>query len=218
MIDALMDWFKGSQLNKLKRSLKDENYRFLFDVEPDVLVSFDCETTGLDRKNDRIITLSAIKIINNEIQTSKSLNLVIKTDREIPAESISIHQIRNIDVKNSDFLYLDEFTALEDFLHFIRGATLVGYYVDFDIAMVNRVIKPKLGIGLPNPKIELSAMFYEYAMQKYKRSCVQPNIDISFNNILKQLDLPNIGQHDAYNDALMSALIYLKLRKLMDYK
>lgn len=217
MITALNQWFKNHRLQKIKQQLKDPHYAFLFDTEPNVLVSFDCETTGLDRNKDRIITLSAIKMIGNEIQTSQSLNLTIKQENKISAESISIHQIRNVDVHNSDYLYLDEFQAIQDFLEFIRGATLVGYYVDFDISMVNRVIKPKLGIRLPNPRIEVSRMYYEYERLKYKRSCIEPHIDLSFEKILRDLSIPNMGQHDAYNDALMCALIYLTLRKRLNY-
>ncbi|WP_321323554.1 3'-5' exonuclease [Thiomicrorhabdus sp.] len=214
MLADIKAWLKGSQISKLKRQLKDPSYQYLFDVEPGVFVCFDCETTGLDRKKDRIITLSAIKIVENEVQTSQSLNLFIKQKNDISAESIAIHQIRNIDVDNSDVLYDDEFEAIKVFLEFIRGATLVGYYLEFDVAMVNRVIKSHLGIGLPNPQIEVSGMYYEHAIQKYKRSCIEPNIDLSFDVILKSLDIPNMGQHDAFSDALMTSLIFVKLQEL----
>lgn len=217
MLADIKAWLKGSQLNKLKRQLKDPYYQYLFDIEPGVFVCFDCETTGLNRKKDRIITLSAIKIINNEVQTSQSLNLVIKQQEDISAESIAIHQIRNLDVENSESLYTDEFEAIKVFLEFIRGATLVGYYLEFDVAMVNRVIKPHLGIGLPNPQIEVSGMYHEHAMQKYKRSCIEPNIDLSFDNILQKLEIPNLGQHDAFSDALMTSLIFLKLQNDRTY-
>lgn len=213
MLADIKAWLKGSQLNKRKSQLKAPYYQYLFDVEPGIFVCFDCETTGLDRKKDRIITLSAIKIFENEILTSQSLNLVIKQEDNISAESIKIHQIRNMDVENSEALYSDEFEAIKVFLEFIRGATLVGYYLEFDVAMVNRVIKPYLGIGLPNPQIEVSGMYYKYAMHKYKRSCIEPNIDLSFDAILKSLDIPNIGQHDAFSDALMTALIFVKLQQ-----
>ncbi|MEA1989323.1 MAG: 3'-5' exonuclease [Pseudomonadota bacterium] len=213
MLADIKAWLKGSQLNKLKRQLKDSYYQYLFDVEPGVFVCFDCETTGLNRKKDRIITLSAIKIIENEVQTSQSLNLVIKQSDDISAESIEVHQIRNMDVENSEGLYFDEFEAIKVFLEFIRGATLVGYYLDFDVSMVNKVIKPHLGIGLPNPQIEVSGMYYEHAMQKYKRSCIEPNIDLSFDAILKSLGIPNLGQHDAFSDALMTSLIFVKLQQ-----
>lgn len=214
MLSSAFNWFKTSRMNKLKSQLKDPAYSYLFDALPDTLVSFDCETTGLNRKKDRIITLSAIKIVKGEIQTSDSLNLMIQQEEDISAESIEIHHIRNMDVAHNQSVYTDEKQAMQDFLAFIKGATLMGYFVEFDIAMVNRIIKPWLGIGLPNPQIEVSGMYHDYALQKYKNSCIEPNIDLSFNHILESLEIPNVGQHDAFNDSLMTALIYLKLKHL----
>lgn len=213
MLNAVKGWLAQKQLAKQKARLKDPNYAFVFDaIKDDHFVCFDCETTGLDRKKDRIITLSAIKIVKNEVLTSQSLNLVIKQPEDISHESIVVHHIRNVDVDNSEFVYTSEQQAIADFLEFIRGTTLVGYYLEFDVAMVDRVLKPWLGIGLPNPKIEVSALYYDYERKLAKRSCVEPNVDLSFDHILRQLDLPNLGQHDAYNDALMTSLIFLKLR------
>lgn len=212
LFEKLASKLQKRRLEKQRQQLTDSCYAYLFDVIPDEFVCFDCETTGLNTKKDTIITLSAVKIIHQEIYSSQSLNLVIRQDQKINAQSISIHQIRNLDVSNSDYLYLDEFSAIQAFLEFIEGRTLVGYFLEFDVAMVNRVIRPVLGIDLPNPRIEVSAMFYEYKRQKYQRSCIEPNIDLSFEYILKQLDIPNMGQHDAYNDALMTALMFIKLK------
>lgn len=215
MINAIQAWIRQQQLKRQKARLTDPNYAFLFDPAiPNTYVCFDCETTGLDRKKDRIITLSAIKIEDNEILTSQSLNLVVQQTDDIAAESILVHQIRNVDVAQSELVYATEQEALVEFLSFIHGATLIGYFLAFDVAMVERVIKPWLGIGLPNPKIEVGDLYYQYAMELQKRSCIEPNIDLRFDHILEQLDLPNLGQHDAYNDALMTSLIFLKLQRL----
>jgi len=212
MFKAIKRWKDQTRLNRHKKRLKDDAYLFMFDeVDPELFVCFDCETTGLDRKNDQIITFSAIKIKQNEIMTSQSLNLVIKQSEKISQDSILIHQIRNVDVVNSEFVYTNPKEAIADFLEFIRGATLVGYYLEFDVAMVDKEIKPWLGIGLPNPKIEVSHLYFDYARKQASRSCIEPNIDLRFDTILQALDLPNLGQHDAYNDALMTALIFLKL-------
>lgn len=212
MFEQLSAWHQARQLSKRKRQLKDPAYQFLFEHEPGVCVCFDCETTGLNRKKDRIITLSAIKIIDNEILTSQSLNLMIEQSEAISSASIEVHHIRNIDVASNQHLYGDEMEAMQVFLEFIGGATLVGYYLEFDVAMVNRIIKPHLGIGLPNKMIEVSGLYFDYAKKQHARSCIEPHIDLSFPTILKELALPQLGQHDAFNDALMTALIFVKLR------
>lgn len=215
MIEKLIAWREALKNQRMRHHLKDDAFDFLFEHQSDVCVCFDCETTGLDTKKDKIISLSAIKIKQDEILTSDSLNLVINQASAIPSESIEVHQIRNVDVSNSQYLYENETDAIEAFCHFIGGATLVGYFIQFDVAMVNQVLKPHLGIELPNPKIEVGNLYYEYAKRKCMRSCIEPNIDLSFAAILKALELPSLDKHDAFNDALMTALIYLKLKTLV---
>jgi len=36
---------------------------------------------------------------------------------------------------------------------------------------------------------------------------------LSFDAILEDLNLPKLGKHDAFNDALMTAMMYLKLKQ-----
>ena len=75
--------------------------------------------------------------------------------------------------------------------------------------MIDRYLRRWLGIELPNPTIEVSELYYE---RKY---CDAPpgRTSISrFAAILRDLDLPLLDQHDAYADALMTAMIYLALR------
>lgn len=41
---------------------------------------------------------------------------------------------------------------------------------------------------------------------------------ISFDTIMDKLELPILGKHDALNDAIMSAMIFLKLKDIPLYK
>lgn len=207
-------WHKQRQLKKLK----DPRFGFLFDdtkhqgAEADTYICFDCETTGLNPKKDKILTLSAIKIQGNQILASQALNLWIEHATSINPESITVHQIRNTDLQEHSDESLEERKAIEQFLYFIQGYPLVGYYLEFDVAMVNQVIKPWLGITLPNRQIEVSELYYEARLKVLKRSMVQPVINLKFDVILNKLEIPNLGQHDAFSDALMTSLIFLKLQ------
>jgi DNA polymerase-3 subunit epsilon len=103
--------------------------------------------------------------------------------------------------------------AVGRFLHFIGTRPLVGYYLEFDIAMVNRVMRPWLGIGLPNRAIEVSALYYDHAMRarSTREALYTGTVDLGFARILADLDLPALPAHDPLNDALMTGLVYLKL-------
>lgn len=194
-----------------QKRLKDPRFEFLFDSpSEEEVVCFDCETTGLNPRKDRLVSLSAIKIRGNEILTSEALNLTFLQKRDISEESIKIHMIRNEDTKQG----LSEQEGIEAFLHFIGSRELVGYYLEFDVAMVNQIVKPWLGITLPNPQIEVSARYYDYKEEVIPKKI----IDLSFDSILNDLDLPNLGQHDAFSDAFMTSLIFIKLKSLENYK
>ncbi|MDG6773091.1 3'-5' exonuclease [Thiomicrorhabdus sp. ZW0627] len=211
MLSIWRDWRRKCQANKLK----DPDYKFLFSEPQDdnVYVCFDCETTGLNPKKDKIVSLSAIKIKGNQVLTSGALNLLIQQEGLISPESIAVHRIRNVDLQDGEIEVLTEREAIGRFLHFIQGYPLVGYYLEFDVAMVNGAISDWLGVRLPNRMIEVSELYYQQRLKEVSQSIAQPNIDLKFDSILKRLDVPNLGQHDAFSDALMTSLIFLKLQQ-----
>jgi len=194
-----------------KKNLKDKKYLYLFDKpHKDEYVCFDCETTGLDTKIDDIISIGAVIIKDNTIISSKKFIRFVKPKIKLQAEAIKIHHIRECDVEKAE----DIDDVIKDFIKYIGNRTLVGYYLEFDIAMINKYLKPKLGIKLPNKKYEVSAIYYDYKIEKIPEA----NIDLRFNTIMNDLEIPIMGKHDAYNDAIMTSLIFLKLKNLSKLK
>lgn len=194
-----------TQLNRKK--LKDASYAFLFDEAcVDEVVVFDTETTGLNPKKDEILSIGAVIVKGNKILTSEKFELFVKPTKAINEESIKIHQIRNIDLENG----LQAKEAIEQFLHFIGSRPLVGYYIDFDVKMVNKYVKSFLGITLPNKTIEVSGIYHD----KKIKFIPDGTIDLRFDVMMKDLGLPIFGKHDALNDAVMTAMMYLKLQNI----
>ena len=172
----------------------------------DEYVVFDTETTGLNPKKDEILSIGAVKIKGNKILMSEKFELFVRPSHEVNEESIKIHQIRNVDLQNG----CEPLDAIEQFLHFIGSRSLVGYYLEFDVAMVNKYLKPHLGISLPNPQIEISGLYHD------KKIKLIPDgvIDLRFDVMMEELGLPVFGKHDALNDAMMSAMMFVKLQNI----
>ena len=194
-----------------KKNLKDKKYSFLFDKPlKNEYVCFDCETTGLDPKKDDIISIGAVIIKNNTIVASKKFVKFIKPKTKLQVEAIKVHHIRECDLQDAE----DINKVIKEFLEFIGSRTLVGYFLEFDIAMINKYLKPILGIKLPNKALEVSAIYYDYKIERIP----QGNIDLRFNTIMNELKIPSLGKHDAYNDAIMTSMIFLKLKNLPKVK
>jgi DNA polymerase-3 subunit epsilon len=197
----------------LRRRLADPAYAFLFDPPPtDEWVALDCETTGLNVRSDEIIAIGAVRIAGNRILTSQRLELLVRPDKGVSAESVRIHRLRERDVAQG--LPLAE--ALHQLLHFVGSRPLVGYYLEFDVAMLNRALKPLLGMGLPQPRIEVSALYYDHKFRQLPpyRQHDNAEIDLRFATLMHDLGLPRREAHDALNDAVMAALAFVKLRQL----
>ena len=195
-----------------RRQLKEEKYAFLFDEEflQNEVVCFDCETTSLNPKKAEILSIGAVKIKENLILTSQKLELFVKPSQEIDEISIKIHGLRHCDLEDA----LSPNQAINLFLHFVGARPLVGYYLEFDVAMVNKYLRPLLGITLPNRQIEVSGLYYEQ-----KQNVLHPvHVDLRFDAILTDLDIPRLGKHDAFNDALMTAMMYVKLQEMNKHK
>ena len=194
-----------------KKNLKDDKYLYLFDKPHQYeYVCFDCETTGLDTKIDDIISIGAVIIKKNTIVSSKKFVRFVKPETKLQEEAIKIHHIRECDLDEAE----DIDTVIEEFIEYIGNRTLVGYFLEFDIAMINKYLKPKIGINLPNKNHEVSAIYYDYKIERIP----QANIDLRFDIIMNDLQIPMMGKHDAYSDAVMTALMFIKLKNFPKVK
>lgn len=191
--------------------LGDERFRFMWDPPPaDEWVALDCETTGINVRRDEIISIGAVRIAGDTILSSERLELIVKPSRAISVDAVRVHGLREQDVAGG--LAPDD--AMMQLMRFIGSRPLVGYYLEFDVAMVNRAIFPLLGMGLPQAKIEVSAMYYEWKRRQQLPYEHDSDIDLRFASIMAALDLPLRDAHTAINDAVMAALAFIKLRRL----
>jgi DNA polymerase-3 subunit epsilon len=188
-----------------RRRLKDPSYAFLAEPDPDgELVSLDCETTSLEVASAELLSIAAIRIRGDRILTSDALDLLVRPAARPNDAGVLIHQLRALDVAGG----LSPDDAIERLLRFVGGRTLVGYYLEFDLWVINRYLRPKLGVPLPNPRIEVSSLYYDLKTRRLPGR----HVDLGFQAIRADLDLPDLPEHDAFNDALIAAMMYLRLK------
>ena len=197
--------------NLNRKKLKNKDFDFLFD-EPilNEYVCLDCETSGLNPRKDEILSIGAVHIKENKILMRKTFNIFLKPSKNIDAESIKIHHIRPIDLENG----VDPKEAIFQLLEFIGSRPIVGYYIKFDVEIISKYTKNFIGVKLPNETIEVSSMYYKTR----KKTTDFEFIDLKFDTILKNLNIPALGKHDALNDAIMTSMMFLKLRDLTPAK
>lgn len=200
--------FRSIQRRIDRLVLRDNAFRFLFDAEPeDEAVSLDCETTGFDARVDDVISVAAIPIRGNRIVTREAFRAVIRPEAHMRVESMKVHRLLKSDVAEGRSMT----EVFPELLRFIGSRPVVGYWIDFDMKMLNKYAAQQLGIRLPNRRIEVSSLYYD---RKYTNAPHGTVIDLTFNAIRADLGLPPINQHDAFEDALLAAKMFLILRDM----
>lgn len=158
---------------------------FAFLAEADTsgeVVALHCEATSFDAARADLRTVAVIRIRGPRILSSG--RLVLSFWPTEPPEP-----------------------ALGRLLHHIGSRPLVGYYLDFSVAVLNRAVRPMAGIDLPNRLIEVSSLYYDRKI----RTAAKSAIDLRLDAILRDLDLPPRDGDDAACTALAAALVYRTL-------
>lgn len=167
-------------------------------------VAIDCEMTGLNPKKHHLLSVAAIHINGNTIDTGNGLHLVCRPPVMPDRDTIVIHGLRPNDVEHG--MSYDEMLAI--LLPFISNRPIVGFCPQIDTGFLNPLIKPFMGCHLPNEVIDVRRLY----ARKIGARPDMPTQSQHLTHILAHYDIPEMGLHDAYNDAVMTAMAFLHVR------
>ncbi|NHN25799.1 3'-5' exonuclease [Flavobacterium jejuense] len=177
---------------------------FNIKTNPKRYVVFDCETTGLDIKEDRILSIGAVAIVNNKIVVNDYYEVFI-SQTVFKATSVHIHGI----LKDGNEEKLTEREAIITFLNFIKSATLIGHHISFDIEIINEALN-RLDAGrLKNQYMDTDIMY-----QKLKHFPDEQHT--SLDELCDVFKIRKTDRHTSSGDAYLTALLFLKLKRKLD--
>lgn len=182
---------------------EEDNDLFDTDLKNITYTVFDTETTGLNPDGgDEIISLAAVRIVNNRIVYQDIFEELVDPKRDIPMESYRIHGINYEMVTGKK----DINTILPVFRDYAAETVLLGHNIAFDMKMF-KVKEKQTGVRLLNPVLDtllLSAVLHP----------VHARHDME--SIAGRLGVNIIGRHTALGDAIATAEIFLKLVPLLN--
>ena len=158
------------------------------------LVCLDCAATSLDLRSAQLLSLAAVRIRGNRVLTSSALRI----DVAGPGRSGGVTALE----------------ATQALLRFVGPRPLVGYWLDFDLELLEPQLERLLGCPLPNATVEVSALYHE-RVRRQARVLHRP-LDLRFETIRRELDLPPMERPTPLAHAVLTALMYLKLSAAPD--
>ncbi len=173
-------------------------------LEEVCFVVFDTETTGLDVKKDRILSIGAVKVSNWQIDLSNRLDCYVKQSYQPVGETIAVHGI----LPGAKSLNgLDEIEAVQHFVEYCHASVLVGHHVAFDISMINQILKGLIGQKLANKRLDTATLA---ARISEKKGYEVPGT-LGLDTLCKKYNIPMSDRHTAAGDAFITAVLLMKL-------
>ncbi len=168
-----------------------ENIRF---------VCLDTETTGFDYDNDRMLCIGAVAIKNNKILVSDSFEVFIKQE-VFNKETVKIHGIR----RNGNETKVTEEEALKQFLEYLDDAVIIAHHTKFDITMINEGLK-RLKVGpIKSKQLDTNFIHKKISTEDWFKKLH------SLDELCETYNVKMHDRHTASGDALLTALIFLKM-------
>jgi len=169
-------------------------------------VVLDCETTGLNPRTDRIITIGAVAVQNGEIALEDSFEGLIKIARNTAA--VTVHGV----TRDESLKGMDEPDALELFLEYLKDGVIVGHHIGHDIGTLNAGYKRHWGFQLSNRSFD--TMDLTLHLEKAGAFSGRPPIrEFTLDALCDMFGVVPHGRHTATGDALLTAQVFLRLRR-----
>ncbi len=166
---------------------------------------FDTETTGLQPSaGDEIIQIGAARIVNNRLLRQEIFDQLVDPERPLKPESIQIHGITEDMLRGKPKIDV----VLPAFHEFCADTVLIAHNAAFDMRFL-QLKEARTGVRFTQPVLDtllLSAVVHPH-QESHK-----------LDDILGRLGIDIDCRHNALDDALVTAEVFLKLVPLLAEK
>ena len=167
-------------------------------------VALDTETTGLDPRRDRLITIGAVAVYAGEILLDDSFEVLLKLGYN--NSSVTVHGITRDEALGG----MEEPEALALFLEYLQGGVIVGHHIGHDIEALNRACERCFNLTLRNRSVDTMDLTLNLNDDGAFRN--RPMADgYSLDDLCEMFNVTPHDRHTAGGDAFLTAQIFLRL-------
>lgn len=167
-------------------------------------VVVDTETTGLNPRKDRLLSIGAVAVQGGEIRLEQAFDRrILPLEPQTPqADTIAVHGILPTAVENSR----PEAEVMAQFLAFLGNGVLVAHHLKFDLAIIEQALRRAQAGPLRNRRLD-TVDLARRAQRPGGGTARNYNLDA----LAQQYGIPPHDRHTAAGDAYITAVLLLKL-------
>ncbi len=165
----------------------------------------DLELTGLDPREDSIISFGAVPVDGGRVIVRDSRAGLCRPSSPLKVDSIVIHGLRGMDLADAP----GPAVALRPLLDAMAGRILVAHSSWVEQSFLQRAFRP-LGVRLRGPIIDTVQLGAALGARLGRP------LGEDLAELVANLGLPAHREHDALGDALTTAQVFIALATLLD--
>ncbi len=172
-------------------------------------VVLDTELTGLNKRRDEIISIGAVKVENLQIDLAATFHRYVRPLNMTPGEATLVHRITPEQLERAPRIG----DVLPEFVKFCGRSLLVGHFLSIDMHFLNQAARRELGSTLLNPGVDTMRLARGYRGKRHVHQFGGVEHEDSYNleDLCKDFGLPLFSPHDALEDAMQTAYLFLFL-------
>lgn len=170
-------------------------------------VVLDSETTGLDPRRDKLISIGAVSVCAGQILLADSFEALLRIAYN--SSAVTVHGITRDQAADG----YEEPEAIRLFLEYLKDGVIVGHHIGHDIATFNVAYERHFGFKLRNRSLD--TMDLTLHLERAGAFAGQAEIrSFSLDSLCEVFRITPHDRHTAGGDALITAQIFLKLLRL----
>jgi DNA polymerase-3 subunit epsilon len=167
-------------------------------------VVLDTETTGLDPRRDRVITIGAVAVHRGEILLDDAFEVLLKIAYN--NSSVTVHGITRDEAQDG----MEEPEALALFLDYLLDGVIVGHHIGHDIEALNCACERHFNLKLKNRSLD--TMDLTLHLKDDGAFGDRPMAEgFSLDALCESFGVVPHDRHTAGGDAFITAQIFLRL-------
>jgi DNA polymerase-3 subunit epsilon len=169
----------------------------------------DLETTGLNPASDAIVAAGGLRVIGGRAAAATAFRLLVRPDRDVPAEAIRIHGLLPGELEAAPPLAEQLTTLLDRTL----GDVLVVHVAEVDQAFLDAAMRRSWGCPLNATVLDTARMAAALNRRLHLARPLgrRPGTSLRLADLARAHGLPVHPEHDPLHDALTTAQLFLAL-------
>ncbi len=172
-------------------------------------VVFDTELTGLNPRRDEIVSIAAVRIRNLQIIVQDCFHSYVRPNMKQHTTGTFVHGITPEELRNAP----DLSAVLQEFVDFCGDSVMVGHHVYIDTPFLWKAMTRTMGSVMHNPIIDCMQLAVQHRNDRKAVRDYPEVADCTYNltALSRAYRLPIFPQHDALQDALQTAYLFIFL-------